>query len=195
MKGRPYGERANAPRKPKAAKAEPLGGGTWDMAMIGATATAARAAARGWRDVERRHDRRGDRSVAAGHAPNFDRRLSRNFTIDDPVVDDLCADDPDGSCEDPADVDEGGHGTHVAGTIGAALNGLGIAGVAPKVQPGQPARRPGLGLLLPRPDVDALTYAGDNGIDVVNMSFYIDPWLYNCADNPADDPRSRPSSG
>jgi subtilisin family serine protease len=28
--------------------------------------------------------------------------------------------------------------------------------------------------------VDALTYAGDKGVDVVNMSFYTDPWLYNC---------------
>ena len=103
-------------------------------------------------------------------APNFDSELSRNFTVDDPArrwavrrgarrV----------SCEDPADVDEDGHGTHVAGTIAAALNGLGIGGVAPKVDAGQPARRAGLRLLLPRPDVDALTYAGDIGIDVVNM--------------------------
>ena len=38
------------------------------------------------------------------------------------------------------------------------------------------------------PTVDALTYAGDHGIDVVNMSFYIDPWLYNCRSNPADSP-------
>ena len=67
-------------------------------------------------------------------APNFDRRLSRNFTSDDPLVDGACADDPDGSCEDPADVDEDGHGTHVAGTVGAALNDFGIAGVAPKVK-------------------------------------------------------------
>jgi subtilisin family serine protease len=29
-------------------------------------------------------------------------------------------------------------------------------------------------------------YAGDIGIDVVNMSFFVDPWLYNCANNPAD---------
>jgi lantibiotic leader peptide-processing serine protease len=40
-----------------------------------------------------------------------------------------------------------------------------------------------------QPVVDALTYAADAGIDVVNMSFYLDPWLYNCYANPADSPR------
>ena len=28
--------------------------------------------------------------------------------------------------------------------------------------------------------VAALTYAGDLRLDVVNMSFFTDPWLYNC---------------
>jgi len=42
----------------------------------------------------------------------------------------------DGPCEyrgcvDPVDHDDNGHGTHVAGTIGAAVNGFGISGVAP----------------------------------------------------------------
>jgi lantibiotic leader peptide-processing serine protease len=39
--------------------------------------------------------------------------------------------------------------------------------------------------------VDALTYAAHNGIDVVNMSYYIDPWLFNCTDNPADSPEEQ----
>ncbi|MDQ1720179.1 MAG: hypothetical protein QOE89_4132, partial [Pseudonocardiales bacterium] len=34
--------------------------------------------------------------------------------------------------------------------------------------------------------LEALTYAGDIGVDVVNMSFFTDPWLYNCLNNPAD---------
>ena len=34
------------------------------------------------------------------------------------------------------------------------------------------------------PVVNALTYAGDVGLDVVNMSFYVDPWLYNCTAQP-----------
>ena len=42
-----------------------------------------------------------------------------------------------------------------------------------------------------QPVVDALTYAGDAGLDVVNMSFFVDPWLYNCQANPADTPEQQ----
>nr|WP_306992322.1 S8 family serine peptidase [Amycolatopsis thermophila] len=127
-------------------------------------------------------------------APNFDRAASRNFTRDIPA-------DPtgavvDGPCEyrgcvDPADHDDNGHGTHVAGTIAAAADGFGISGVAPNVsivnlRAGQDA-----GYFFLQPVVDALTYAGDAGVDVVNMSFYVDPWLYNCASNPADTPEQQ----
>ena len=44
------------------------------------------------------------------------------------------------------------------------------------------------GYFFLQPTLDALTYAGDIGVDVVNMSYYVDPWLYNCTDNPADSP-------
>jgi subtilisin family serine protease len=81
-----------------------------------------------------------------------------------------------------------GHGTHVAGTIGAALNGVGIAGVAPKVDLVNHRAGQDSGYFFLGPTLDALTYAGDHGVDVVNMSYYIDPWLYNCASNPADSP-------
>ena len=54
------------------------------------------------------------------------------------------------SCLDPVGTDDGGHGTHVAGTIGAAANGFGVSGVAPNVSPGRAQGRPGLRLLLPR---------------------------------------------
>ena len=40
------------------------------------------------------------------------------------------------------------------------------------------------GFFFLQPTVDALTYAGDIGIDVVNMSYYVDPWLFNCAAQP-----------
>ena len=121
-------------------------------------------------------------------APNFSRELSRNFTTDIPLVDGPCEEEPDRSCSDPADVDEGAHGTHVAGTVGAALNGLGIAGVAPKVTLVNLRAGQDSGYFFLQASLDALTYAGDTGIDVVNMSYFIDPWLYNCRSNPGDSP-------
>ena len=48
-------------------------------------------------------------------APNFNAALSRNFTVDIPLIDGPCASDPDGSCNDPANVDEDGHGTQSPG--------------------------------------------------------------------------------
>jgi subtilisin family serine protease len=171
--------------------ADPLSGLQWDMRRIKATADGSYAVNQGSSAV-----RVGivDTGVDGSHpdiAPNFDRDLSRNFTTDDPIIDGACEDEPDGSCSDPADVDEDGHGTHVAGTIGAPLNGIGIAGVAPRttlvnLRAGQDS-----GYFFLQPVVDALTYAGDHGIDVVNMSFYIDPWLYNCAGNAADTPEQQ----
>ncbi len=135
-----------------------------------------------------------DTGVDGSHpdiAPNFDAALSRNFTTDDPLVDGPCEEDPDGSCSDPADVDENGHGTHVAGTIGSPLNGQGIGGVAPRVSLVNLRAGADSGYFFLQPTVDALTYAGDHGIDVVNMSFYVDPWLYNCASNPTDSPEAQ----
>jgi subtilisin family serine protease len=173
-------------RTVRGAKAEPLAGLQWDMAMIGATADGSYASQQGSRAV-----RVGimDTGIDASHpdiAPNFDHRLSRNFTVDDPVVDGACDTDPDGFCTDPADVDEGGHGTHVAGIIGAAINDFGTAGVAPKVDLVNLRVGQDSGYFFLGPTLDALTYAGGNGIDVVNMSFYIDPWLFNCRANPLD---------
>src|SRR3954471_12460800 len=134
-----------------------------------------------WREI--------DTGVDGSHpdiAPNFDRALSRNFTVDNPVpgIDAGPGEHP--SCGDPADGDDDGHGTHVAGTIGGALNGIGVAGVAPRVDLVNIRAGQDSGFFLLQPTVDALTYAGDHGIDVVNMSFFIDPWLYNCTANPAD---------
>ncbi len=130
-----------------------------------------------------------DTGVDASHpdiAPYFNRALSRNFTVDIPAIDGSCASDPDGSCADPNDVDENDHGTHVASTIAAPRNGIGITGVAPNAQIVNLRTGQDSGYFFLAPTVNALTYAADIGIDVVNMSYYIDPWLYNCANNPAD---------
>ena len=138
-----------------------------------------------------------DTGIDASHpdiAPNFDFADSRNFTQDIPF--DELGQEVDGPCEfagcvDPADWDDGAHGTHVAGTIAAAADGFGISGVAPgvtlvNIRAGQDS-----GFFFLQPTVDALTYAGEAGIDVVNMSFFVDPWLFNCDNNPADSPEQQ----
>ncbi|WP_245159616.1 S8 family serine peptidase [Blastococcus sp. CT_GayMR19] len=156
--------------------AEPLADLQWDMEMIGATADGAHQEATGEGvDV-------GiiDSGIDAEHpdlAPNFDAERSRNFTTDIPAIDGPCEVE---SCVDPADVDDNGHGTHVAGTVAAASNDFGIAGVAPEatlvnVRAGQDS-----GYFFLYETVRALVYAGDLRLDVVNMSFFTDPWRFNC---------------
>ncbi|MBK5331561.1 MAG: S8 family serine peptidase [Ilumatobacteraceae bacterium] len=166
--------------------AEPLAGLQWDMKMIGATPDGSYDEQRGRKDVLVGVIDTGIDGSHPDIAPNFNRKLSRNFTVDIPLIDGPCADEPDQSCNDPADVDEAGHGTHVAGTIAAPINGIGMAGVAPNVTLVNLRAGQDSGYFFLQETVDALTYAADNGIDVVNMSFYTDPWLYNCRNNPAD---------
>jgi subtilisin family serine protease len=194
--GRTGGGGAPAPdagRRPQMPGAEPLADLQWDMQQIGATTEGS------YRRAQGRGVRVGiiDTGVDGSHpdiAPNFDAASSRNFTVDIPVdangdpIDGPCEEEPDRSCTDPADVDEDGHGTHVASTIASPLNGLGIGGVAPQativnLRAGQDS-----GYFFLQASVDALTYAGRHGIDVVNMSYYVDPWLFNCANHPADTP-------
>jgi lantibiotic leader peptide-processing serine protease len=171
---------------------EPLASHQWDMRMIHAT----KSGSYGHRDGRGRGVRVGvlDTGVDGSHPDirgNFNRSLSRNFTTDDPIIDGPCSEDPDGSCNDPNDVDEDSHGTHVAGTIASPLNGRGIGGVAPNAEIVNLRAGQDSGFFFLQPSVDALTYAGRHGIDVVNMSYYIDPWLYNCANNPADTPEQQ----
>lgn len=117
-------------------------------------------------------------------APNFNAKLSRNFVTDIPAIDGECEYD---GCVDPANVDNNGHGTHVAGTIGAAMNGLGVSGVAPEVSLVNVRAGQDAGYFFVGPTVNALTYSADAGIDVVNMSFYVDPWAFNCINGAPED--------
>ena len=164
---------------------EPLANLQWDMRQIGATPAGSYAVSTGSRKV-----RIGviDTGIDGSHpdiAPSFNRRLSRNFVTDMVDIDGPC-EHP--GCVDPVDEDDDGHGTHVASTIGSPINGLGMAGVAPNVTLVNIRAGQDSGYFFLKATLDALTYAGDIGVDVVNMSYYTDPWLYNCVDNPADSP-------
>jgi subtilisin family serine protease len=161
----------------------------WDMRMLHATASESYAVEPGKPGVLVGIM---DTGIDASHpdiAPNFNTVLSRNFTTDIELIDGKCSQEPDKSCSDPATVDENSHGTHVAGTVASPINGFGMAGVAPgvtlvNIRAGQDS-----GFFFLGPTIQAMQYAGDVGIDVVNMSFYTDPWLYNCGpDHPATDP-------
>ena len=173
--------------KPAAATgADPLNSLQWNMAMV--RADAAHAKQMGHHGVMV-----GilDSGIDASHpdlAPNLNLSLSRNFAPDKPDIDGPC-EVP--SCLDPVGEDDNGHGSHVAGIVAAAANGLGVAGVAPDVTLVELKGGQDSGFLFLEPVVNSLTYAADNGIDVVNMSFYIDPWLYNCTANPADSPAAQ----
>ncbi len=169
-------------------KQEPLADKQWDMRMIDATPSGSYRVNQGRRGVMVGIIDTGIDGHHPDIRPNFNRRLSRNFTTDIPLVDGPC-EHP--SCVDPVDEDDDGHGTHVAGLVGAALNGLGMAGVAPRVTLVNVRAGQDSGFFFLQPTIDALVYAGLVGIDVVNMSFYTDPWLYNCLNNPADSPEAQ----
>jgi subtilisin family serine protease len=166
----------------------PLADLQWDMAMIDATVTGSYATDQGDRRVKVGVIDTGIDGHHPSIAANFDAADSRNFVTDIPSTDGPC---PEPTCKDPIDVDNNGHGTHVASTIAAPLNGIGIAGVAPNVQVVNIRAGQNSGFFFLQPVVDALTYAADAGMNVVNMSFYVDPWLYNCTNNPKDSAAAR----
>ena len=169
------GAKAGHRNKQSKRSTEPLASRQWDMDLIGVNQAHKKATGRGV-DV-------GiiDTGIDASHpdlAKNFDRKRSRNFTQDIPAIDGPCE---VSTCIDAADTDDGGHGTHVAGTVAADDNRVGIGGVAPdatlvNLRAGQDS-----GYFFLYETVAALVEAGNLRLDVVNMSFYTDPWLYNCA--------------
>lgn len=108
-------------------------------------------------------------------APNFDRAASVNCVSGKP-------DTSDGAWRPSAE--ESPHGTHVAGEIAAAKNGVGMTGVAPGVKVS--------GIKVSNPDgffyteavVCGFVWAAEHGVDVTNNSYYTDPWYFNCTDDP-----------
>ncbi len=76
--------------------------------------------------------------------------------------------------------DDNGHGTHTAGTIAAAQNGIGIVGVAPNVRIAGIKAGDAAGFFFPEAVVCAFMWAGSHHFNVTNNSYFADPWLFNC---------------
>lgn len=163
--------------------AEPLAAEQWDLMQIRVTdSTGRRIAPMGDRRVTVALLDSGLDWTHPELAPAVDKRLSRDFRTYDPSIDIFCA----VACDAPLGVDPVGHGTAMASLVGAARDGFGMQGVAPGVtlvdlRIGQPD-----GWVLASPVLNALVYAANKGIDVANLSFSIDPWVFNCPNNAAD---------
>jgi len=157
---------------------DPLSNCQWDMAAIHANA-ASRAKATG----------EGvtvgiiDGGVDFNHpdvAPNLNVALSCSFIFSDTPTADP-AEMANGDCSNKAAVqDLQGHGTHVATTVAAPINGVGIVGVAPDATIVALKACTIAGYCFVDSVAAALRYAGDHHLDVVNLSLFADPYLYYC---------------
>jgi subtilisin family serine protease len=112
--------------------------------------------------------------------------LAANFDAKDSVN---CvggkADTTAGAWRPTASAPDSYHGTHVAGTIAAARNGIGITGVAPGVRISAiKVAESDTSLFYPESIVCGFMWAAGHGIDVTNNSYYIDPWYFNCTTDP-----------
>ena len=155
--------------------AEPLWGLQWDMAQI---------------DVpEAQAVTTGDPSVVVGV-------LDSGISSTHPDLATQIAKDQSASClggvvdtaESAWNPTTSDHGTHVAGTIAAAINGVGIAGVAPGVKVASVKVVNDDGFIYPEAAVCGFMWAATHGMQVTNNSYFIDPWEFNCR----NDARQRP---
>lgn len=80
--------------------------------------------------------------------------------------------------------DNNGHGTHTAGTIAAAANGAGIVGVAPDVKIAAIKGCTDSGYCWPEDIICSFMWAAEHQIDVTNNSYYVDPYEFNCHNDP-----------
>ncbi|HEU0246378.1 MAG TPA: S8 family serine peptidase [Gaiellaceae bacterium] len=89
-----------------------------------------------------------------------------------------------GDCSNKAAVqDLQGHGTHVSTTIAGRVNGIGIVGVAPEATIVGLKACTIVGFCFADSVAAALRYAGDQRLDVVNLSLFADPYLYFCSND------------
>ena len=161
---------------------EPLAACQWDMLQINATTDGSQAVATG------KGVRVGviDGGVDFTHpdvAPNLDVADSCSFIFSTtPTADPQEV--ANGDCSNKTAVqDLSSHGTHVASTIAAPVNGVGIAGVAAEATIVALKACTIAGFCFADSVAAALRYAGDLRLDVVNLSLFADPYLFYCGND------------
>ena len=168
-----YGDAFDVPNS------EPLGPCQWDMALINASESGSYSVATG-AGVKIGVIDSGVDMTHPDIEPNLDVALSCSFIFDDTPTADP-AEIANGDCSIKSAVqDLNGHGSHVASTIAAPINDIGIAGVAPDATIVGLKVCTKVGYCFADSVAAALRYAGDQQLDVVNMSLFADPYLYYC---------------
>jgi lantibiotic leader peptide-processing serine protease len=159
---------------------EPLSPCQWDMEVINATAAQETATGQGVKvgvidgGVDFTHP-----DLAGG----IDVALSCSFIFSTTPTADP-AEVANGDCSNKAAVqDLQGHGTHVSTIIAGRVNGIGIAGVAPEATIVGLKACTIVGFCFADSVAAALRYAGDQRLDVVNLSLFADPFLYFCSND------------
>ena len=158
---------------------EPLGVCQWNMALINATEDGSYELATGEGVTVGIIDSGVD-TTHPDIAPNLDLDLSCSFIFSDTPTADP-SEVANGDCSNKAAIEDlYGHGTHVASLVAAPINGIGIAGVAPDATIVALKACTVSGFCFVDSVAAALRYAGDQGIDIVNLSLFVDPYLYYC---------------
>jgi subtilisin family serine protease len=161
---------------------EPLAACQWDMLQINATTSGSYDVATGDGVTVGVIDSGVD-LTHADITPNLDLGLSCSFIFSTTPTADP-GEVANGDCTNKAAVqDLNGHGTHVASIVGAPLNGVGIAGVAPDATLVGIKACTVVGFCFADSVAAALRYAGEQQLDVVNLSLFADPYLYYCGND------------
>ncbi|HEY7193295.1 MAG TPA: S8 family serine peptidase [Gemmatimonadales bacterium] len=155
-----------------AVAAEPLEADQWDIRMI--KADQANAVSQGSRDVLVGVLDSGIDATHPDLAPNVDAADSVGC-VNQGI--------PDTSPAAWAPTTSS-HGTHVSGTIAAARNGIGVAGVAPGVRLASVKVVDDDGFIYPEYAICGFVWAAEHHMDVTNNSYFIDPWFLWCEDDP-----------
>jgi hypothetical protein len=160
---------AAAPSAP-APGSDSLSGLQWDMAQI--SAPQARAITGGSASIVVGNIDTGLDYTHPDLAANVDLANSANCVSGAPVAGAVAAND------------DNGHGTYTSGIIAAALNGIGIVGVAPNVRIAGIKAGNADGFFFPEAVICAFMWAGSHNMPVLHNGYYVDPWLYNCRNDP-----------